>query len=532
VIIPSRRHALPVAIAVAAAIGGAIVAMHYHRLGLTLSHYDARGHLVVARRVIDSITPGWQQIGGVWLPLPHLLNVLPAQIDFLYRTGASAVLISILAFATATGAIARIVLDVTQSTMAAIIACAAFALNPNLLYLQATPMTEPLFLALTLVAVAMLVRWTSFRGGGDHGRGHGLAAIDGQAHEIIVFGWPPAQLVGSAFALACLTRYEAWSITVAGLLVSVWVFHRRGDSLGTACERVSKVATFPALAIIVFLVLNRVVTGEWTAGSGFFVPENEALGRPVEALAEILWGARALTGPFTFFIGSIGLTALLIAAIARRERAGSLVALTLVASAALPWVAFVDGHPFRIRYLVTLLPAISVGVGAAVGLYKRSTVVTALVIGLALAYEIRPLDPAAPMVVEAQWDRPNGAVRKQVTECLRGAYSGEKIMASMGSLGHYMQEMSRDGFNVRDFLHEGNGDIWLAALDRPRPYAGWLLIEEKAEGGDMLAQRAQKSPAFLEGFDRVCEGAGLALYRRRPTTQGGFSAAAPRTHED
>jgi hypothetical protein len=92
--------------------------------------------------------------------------------------------------------------------------------------------------------------------------------------------------------------------------------------------------------------------------------------------------------------------------------------------------------------------------------------------------------------------------------------------------------MSRDGFNVRDFLHEGNGDIWLAALDRPRPYAGWLVIEEKAEGGDMLAQRAQKSPAFLEGFDRVCEGAGLALYRRRPTPQTGFSAAAPRTHED
>ena len=80
-------------------------------LGLTLSHYDARGHLVVARRIIDSITPGWQQIGAVWLPLPHLLNALPVQIDLFYRTGASAVAISIVAFAIATGAIASIVLD-------------------------------------------------------------------------------------------------------------------------------------------------------------------------------------------------------------------------------------------------------------------------------------------------------------------------------------------------------------------------------------------------------------------------------------
>ena len=67
---------------------------------------------------------------------------------------------------------------------------------------------------------------------------------------------------------------------------------------------------------------------------------------------------------------------------------------------------------------------------------------------------------------------------------------------------------------MRNFLHEGNGDIWLAALDGPRPYAGWVLIEEKAEGGDMLAAIARQHPAFLDGYERVCSGAGLALYRR------------------
>jgi hypothetical protein len=118
------------------------------------------------------------------------------------------------------------------------------------------------------------------------------------------------------------------------------------------------------------------------------------------------------------------------------------------------------------------------------------------------------------MVVEAQWDRPNMAARQQVTDCLRRTYSGDTIMASMGSLGHYMQELSRAGFGVRDFLHEGNGDIWLAALAGPHPYAGWILIEEHAEGGDMLARIAREDPKFLDGFARVCEGAGVALYRR------------------
>jgi len=131
------------------------------------------------------------------------------------------------------------------------------------------------------------------------------------------------------------------------------------------------------------------------------------------------------------------------------------------------------------------------------------------------AYELRPLDASAPMVVEAQWDRPNAPVRARVTACLGAPSGGDKIMASMGSLGHYMQEAAASGFAIRDFLHEGNGDIWLAALTGPRPFARWVLIEEKAEGGDMLAHIAREKPSFLDGYERACEGAGLALYRRR-----------------
>src|SRR5215468_10297930 len=137
----------------AAATIGVAAAIRYHRLGLTLSHYDARGHLIVARRIIDSITPGWQQIGAVWLPLPHLLNAVPVQIDWFYRTGASAVLISVFSFALATASIAWIAGALTGSTAAALVGAAVFALNPNVVYLQATPMTEPLLIGLTTLGV-------------------------------------------------------------------------------------------------------------------------------------------------------------------------------------------------------------------------------------------------------------------------------------------------------------------------------------------------------------------------------------------
>ena len=92
---------------------------------------------------------------------------------------------------------------------------------------------------------------------------------------------------------------------------------------------------------------------------------------------------------------------------------------------------------------------------------------------------------------------------------------GRTIMMSMGSLGHYMQDLSMKGFKIRRFLHEGNGEIWKFALLDPAGIVGWIAIEEKAEGGDALYLDAQHNHRFLQGFTRVAEGGGVALYRAR-----------------
>jgi hypothetical protein len=42
-----------------------------------------------------------------------------------------------------------------------------------------------------------------------------------------------------------------------------------------------------------------------------------------------------------------------------------------------------------------------------------------------------------------------------------------------------------------------------------------VLVEEYAEGGDILAEIARENPRLLDGFSRVCEGGGVALYRRK-----------------
>ena len=525
----AARRAVAAACALVAFALGTIAAFHYHRIGLTLSHYDARGHLVVARRIIDSITPGWQQVGAVWLPLPHLLNAIPAQIDLFYRTGASAVAFSIASFAVADAAIAFIVVALTRSAGAGVAAAAVFALNPNVLYLQSTPMTEPLMLALTMASVATLIAWCEtapldaplnarLKPPASAGR---REAVSARLAEALAEADAPsarrrrrASVVGWLFALACMTRYEAWPVAASGLAAAAWTLWRSGEQPGSALRRVGTIAFYPAMAIVAFLVFSRVVGGEWFVASGFFVPDNKALGDPVLAAAEIWWGARTLSGSLLVAIGAAGTILVGLVGIASRRHTAWLIALSPLATAVIPWAAFVKGHPFRIRYMVSLVAVEAIGAGVAAGLSRRTRAFASLVVLAIVAYELHPLAPDAPMVVEAQWDRPNVPARARVTACLGAPAAGKKIMASMGSLGHYMQETSRAGFTIRDFLHEGNGDIWLAALESPAPLVDWILIEEKAEGGDMLAARARANPAFLKGYTRVCEGAGLALYRR------------------
>jgi hypothetical protein len=476
--------------ALAAAVGVA-AAWHYARLDLTLSHYDAKAHLVVARRIADSLTPGWVQIGAIWLPLPHVLNFLPVQIDAWFRSGLSGIVISVVSFAVATGAVSWFVLAATGSRAAALLAALVLASDPDVLYLQSTPMTEPLLLAGLTGSLALTWRWL------EHGRGLHAA------------GW--------CLALSCLTRYEAWPVTALLLGLAAVAKLRQGTPLGATARALAPLAVSPLPAVAAFMVLSRVSVGAWFVTGGFYVAENEAHGRPLQAIGQVAWGAWQVLGPITMTGGTLGLVLAAALAVRRAALAPLLLSLALAGTGALPWYAFVTGHPFRIRYMVVLVAAAAVGLGLLVARLPRFARPLAAVVlaGIALV-ETPPLWSRAPMVLEAQWDRRRSGERQAVTRCLEARFRRpeEKVLASMGSLAHFMQELSHAGFVLRDFVHEGNGELWPAALESPVRHVEWILFEEHAEGGDMLTERRRADPSFVQGFERLCEGGGVALYRR------------------
>ena len=480
------------ALGLLAAILGTIAASVYWRAGLSLSHYDAKAHLVVARRIFDSLTPSWEQIGAVWLPLPHLLNAIPVQIDFFYQTGAFAIAISIVSFAITTACVSAIVRSLSGSRTGAVLAASLFALNPNVLYLQSTPMTEPLLFALTSLVVLQLVEW----------------ARSETPRARAVVGW--------TIVAACLTRYEAWPIVGSAIVAAAYFKWRRGLPAIAVIHEAARLTVYPIATVIFFMGMSFASTGEWFVTGGFYVPDPKLQWQAAEVYRAIRQGSIDLAGTRFVTAATYAIPILAIAALIRRNWSGLVLPIALMASIALPFYAFYSGHPFRIRYEVPLILGGAACIGAAVSMLRFAAPLVALPLLIAIVLQASPFDRRAPMIVEAQLDRQNGIGRRAVTDCLQRSYDGTTIMASMGSLAHYMQELSLAGFDLDDFIHEGSGPIWQRAYYyEPSLFAGWVLVEEAAEGGDMLAQKQRSWPGFLAAYDRVCEGGNVALYKRR-----------------
>lgn len=181
---PARLEAGAVLLA-AALLGAAAVTFTASR-GYTLYFGDAEAHLNIARRILDSRTPGIEQAGTVWLPLPHFLMLPFVRHDPWWRSGLAGAIPSAAAFVAACGLLYAAARRIFGFPAAAVTATALFALNPNVLYLQSIPMTEAVFFA----ALAGLLYST---------------ALYSQTGAM----WAVA-LAGAFSNAASLTRYEGW----------------------------------------------------------------------------------------------------------------------------------------------------------------------------------------------------------------------------------------------------------------------------------------------------------------------------------
>ena len=130
-----------------------------HARGWTLYYGDAEAHLMCSRRLVDSQTASYDQLGVSWLPMLHVMILPFVRIGDWWQTGLAGAIPPAVCFVVAGCFLFAATRRIFDSNAAAFVAMAVFALNPHILYLQAIPMTEAVFFAALTALLYFCVRF-------------------------------------------------------------------------------------------------------------------------------------------------------------------------------------------------------------------------------------------------------------------------------------------------------------------------------------------------------------------------------------
>ncbi|MGH7196397.1 MAG: glycosyltransferase [Candidatus Saccharimonadales bacterium] len=470
---------------------------YFYARGETLAYTDSISHLMIARRTIDSPTQGLAQLGGVWPPLPHLLMLPFIWNNWLYYSGVGGSIASMLAYVVATVLIYKFVRSLTKRAWPAVAAAAIFALNPNVLYMQATPMTEMLLLASIMGAVYGLLRWIQTK--------HYLYLIAS---------------AGAALG-ATLIRYEGWVLVIA--LVPVIVFAVIRQRLGRAQLEGALIAflTMAGAGIGGWLLWNQLIFNDWLAfqrgeyaKSSLWVGAGElAVGQIDIAFMAYTW---ATLGNVTLVFGVLAAVGLIVYLVRSRLSAESAPALALLAFFPFFVLALYAGQRplhvtqihndmYNTRFgLVMILPT-AVFVGYLVSVLRRpkwralQTLSPILACCLAVGVSAAMLASGNTITLQdplAEKAEISDQLARAEAAFLRDNYTGGKVLVeAFGNESVVFHSRIPPG----EVIYEGSYRIWEPALANPLEHDIQWIIMRRTPGTEDLVYKAVRDTARLQG---------------------------------
>ncbi|MDQ2924363.1 MAG: hypothetical protein M3R43_02200 [Acidobacteriota bacterium] len=230
----------------AALVMGFFATLVCYAKGYLLLYGDAVAHLAIARRILDARWPGVSQLGGVWLPLPHLLMLPFVQKMAWWQSGLGGAPMSVLSYAASVAGVWRLARRM-MAVRWALVAATFYALNANLLFLASTAMTEALFLALLVWTVVAAVETVAALRAGNERRAE---------------RW----MVGAGLLILAqvFTRYDGWVVGAAVWCCFAWELWRGNAALRR--RMLHAFAVFTVLCVMgpaVWFWFNHHFMGDW-----------------------------------------------------------------------------------------------------------------------------------------------------------------------------------------------------------------------------------------------------------------------------
>jgi hypothetical protein len=460
--------------ALASAVAGVVALVWSYSNNLVLVYSDAGSHLNIARRVLDSRTPGIAQLGTVWLPVPHILMQPFIQNDFLWHSGLAGSIVGFFCFEIAAIALFLSLRLIVRHELAAWIGLLVFITNPNVLYVQTTALTEPVLLMSMTASAYFLLRWSKHESQAD----------------LLTAGLLAVVAVGS--------RYDGWFfVLVCGGLVAVTAYrrwHDRDRAEGTTMAFLA----WPVYGMFMWFFYNWLIFGDPLAF------QNGQFSAQAQQNALQLAGRLPTKGHLPLSIETYSWTALynlgtIVSVLALAGLLAYVVHTKMRVNSLIPY-GFLSGFPFNVialwlgqtviwtphgdpslyfnmRYGLMVLPAAALFVGflADYVMLRAWRVLVTVVFAALLAIQGLLWVPNWPFSAVTVADGVMGLSQKGATLhaalYLRAHYKGGGILYD-DSLSGFITQAQID-------MHEYilNGAMWDKALKNPAPYAEWVVMQ-------------------------------------------------------
>jgi len=488
------------------------------RHGAMLNYGDAVAHLHIARRILDSHRPGLTQLGSVWLPLPHLLLIPFVQVYGWWASGIAGAIPSALAYVAGCAGLYRLARRWLPPASAAL-ALAFFAANPNLLYLQTTAMTEPLFVCETIWIAVWLVEWR--------------ASLDDGSQTSAKLLW----LIAAVLVAAIFTRYDGWVMALLAWGCIGLTLARRGGLRSRAFWLASVLVV---AAPVAWFIYNGAAFGDWlyflrgpysakaievrTSVPGF--PPHPGWHNPWVALLFFVKAAEmdAAAAAWGNLLLALSLFGTACAWLTARRRA---FAWTLLLWLPVPFYAYSVAYGsvpiflpvwwphswYNTRYGMELLPALALGLGFAAQFLVTSVNEfkprefqsrwTNFAVGVLFALIAVN---AAQMVRERPLTYVEGTKNiesrrpydEQIPPVLRALLAQRPGGVVLMNTSVYPELVAFAGIPLRQTVNESDKEFYSAALDAPAVHAAIVL----AFDGDQIDRAVQAHPAGLTALRR------------------------------
>lgn len=505
-------------VATIASIGAVIYYYSQHQL---LLYGDAHSHLDLARKFFDSTNAyDITQLGAVWLPLPHVLLWPFIWNDFLWRSGLAGSCVSLPCYLLSCLFIYKSAFALTRDQIASFLGALAFVLSPDVLYIQATPLSEMVF----------------------------TATFSGACYFFLCFIREDRTryLVYTAFFtfLATLTRYDGWAIVPALILgtfmLGIWRKNRFSRVIGHTIVYIA-LGTF---GIVLWLAWSKVIFGDpLYFSNGPYSARSQQLDfqhsgtlftyhdLPLSFQYYLIDVAQVL-GPVVLAFALLGALLCIRKYFLKKE-------LLFLCVLVVPFVFYVYSlfigqiiiyvpglEPktalnefFNVRYGIAMGPGVAILAACFFAfvkvqknglLQKGKVLVQYCLVGLLLGQILLTAQGGNVILQDGMMGLSCRSL-SQTDIYLTEHYRGGKVLED-----DYVSHITGDveGLELRDVIYQGSGVLWSNALREPEKYVTWIVVSSTSQH-DLVAQNIDlTSPSFLANFAVVVQG-NVSLYHRK-----------------